>query len=122
MIEPTTSPSLVSGTLATPASPAYRAKAAEAAEKFEAHFIAQVFKQMRQATREMSDDDGSFAKHGNDDMLAIADNMVADTLAHRRAFGIADILLRQLLPVKESAPAVASSVGETLSEKTPSQR
>lgn len=90
-------------------SPEYRAKAQEAAEKFEAHFIAQVFKQMRRTTREMSADDGAFASRANQDMLEVADTLVADSLAHQRAFGIADILLRQLLPpLKETAPAVAS--------------
>lgn len=89
--------------------PEYRAKAQEAAEKFEAHFIAQVFKQMRRTTREISADEGAFATRANEDMLEVADTLVADSMAHQRAFGIADILLRQLLPsLKESAPAVAS--------------
>jgi peptidoglycan hydrolase FlgJ len=99
-------------TIGSPASdgiaPEYRAKAQEAAEKFEAHFVAQVFKQMRRTTREMSDDDGAFATRANDDMLEVADTLVADSIAHQRAFGIADILLRQLLPLKEHSPAVAS--------------
>ena len=98
-------------------SPEYRAKAAEAAEKFEAHFIAQVFRQMRRITREMSDDEGAFATHANEDMLDVADVMVADSIAHRRAFGIADILLRQLLPVKETTPAAASLKEESQPER-----
>jgi flagellar protein FlgJ len=89
--------------------PEYRAKAQEAAEKFEAHFIAQVFRQMRRTTREMSSDEGAFATRANEDMLEVADTLVADSIAHQRAFGIADILLRQLLPpLKEPAPPVAS--------------
>lgn len=79
--------------------PEYRAKAAAAAEKFEAHFIAQVLKQMRRSVRDLNDtDERSFASRVNDDLLEVADTYVADALAHQRAFGIADLILRQLLP------------------------
>jgi len=89
--------------------PEYRAKAAAAAEKFEAHFIAQVLKQMRRSVRDLNDaDDRSFASRANDDLLEVADTYVADALARQRAFGIADLMLRQLLPnagLASTAPA-----------------
>jgi Rod binding domain-containing protein len=42
-------------------------------------------------------------------MLDMADNMVADQMAGRRAFGVADAILRQLLPAPGPAPAPAGS-------------
>ena len=80
----------------------YRAKATEAAIKFESFFIAQTLHKMRDATKAMADDDSIYKDSINSDMLDLADNLVADQLAGRRAFGIADAILRQLLP---SAPA-----------------
>jgi peptidoglycan hydrolase FlgJ len=84
--------------------PAYRTKVANAAEKFEGFFIEQILQQMRRSMREIDPDDGENAKRGENDMLAMADSMLADTLSHRRAFGIADAILRQLLPAR-SPPA-----------------
>jgi len=40
----------------------------------------------------------------------MADNLVADQIAGRRAFGVADAILRQLLP-QPSAPLPASAGG-----------
>ncbi|HEY8507742.1 MAG TPA: hypothetical protein VIL32_05245 [Steroidobacteraceae bacterium] len=96
---------------ADPGSADYRAKAVEAAEKFEAYFVAQMLQQMRRISRQLSDDEGSFSARANQDMLDMADMMVADTLARQRAFGIADIILRQILQqpeLKETASPVAS--------------
>jgi peptidoglycan hydrolase FlgJ len=76
----------------------FRAKAAQAAEKFEAFFIAQMLKQMRSATRELADEDSIYKDRINQDMLALADGKLADVMAGQRAFGIADAILRQLLP------------------------
>jgi len=87
-------------------SPEYRAAAGTAAEKFEAYFIAQMLQQMRRTTRALAEDDGSFSSRANQDMLDMADTLVADALARQRAFGIADVILRQLLPPEPaSAPA-----------------
>jgi len=76
----------------------YQAKATEAAVKFESFFIAQTLHKMRDATKAMADDDSIYKDSINSDMLDMADNMVADQLAGRRAFGIADAILRQLAP------------------------
>lgn len=76
----------------------YRAKVHDAAEKFEGFFIAQMLRQMRQATREMAGEDSVYGSRVNQDMLDMADTKLADSLAGQRAFGIADAIVRQLLP------------------------
>lgn len=75
-----------------------KAQATDAAIKFEAFFIKQMLTQMRSGARALADEDSAENKHVNQDMLDIADGMVADALAKRRAFGIADLLLKQVLP------------------------
>lgn len=82
----------------------YRAKATEAAVKFESFFIAQSLHKMREATKAMAADDSIYKSSINSDMMDMADNMVADQLAGRRAFGVADAILRQLLPPAEASP------------------
>ena len=96
-----------------PAAPdaAYAAKATEAAVKFESFFIGQMLHKMRESTRAISERDKQ-EDAVNSDMLDLADNLVADQLAQRHAFGIADSLLRQLLPqgpapAQNSAPATS---------------
>lgn len=78
--------------------PAFRAKATEAAVKFESFFIGHMLHQMRSGTRVLADEDSALNNKVNQDMLDMADNLVADQLAGRRAFGVADVILRQLLP------------------------
>src|SRR5262249_13818607 len=67
------------------ADPAYRAKATEAAVKFESFFISHMMHQMRSGARALGADD---AQHDsvNSDMLDMADTLVAEQLAGRRAF------------------------------------
>ncbi|MBX5461028.1 MAG: rod-binding protein [Steroidobacteraceae bacterium] len=113
-------PAIRAATNADPSSPEYRAKALEAAEKFEAYFVAQMLQQMRRITRQLSGDEGSFSARANEDMLDMADLRVADTLARQRAFGIADIILRQVLPqpaLKETASPVASPLTSPVSAR-----
>lgn len=86
--------------------PAYRAKATEAAVKFESFFIGHLLHQMRDGTRALAADDSPSKSSINNDMLDMADNLVADQLAGKRAFGVADAILRQLLPPAPAAPAV----------------
>jgi flagellar protein FlgJ len=93
----------------------FRAKATEAAVKFESFFIAQSLHKMREATKAMADDDSIYTSSINSDMLDMADNMVADQLAGRRAFGVADAILRQLLPPEQPSPQENS----VLSKKNP---
>jgi len=89
--------------------PAYRAKVTEAAVKFESFFISHMLHQMRSGTRELSSEDSVFKNKVNQDMLDMADNLVADQMAGRRAFGVADVILRQLLP----APAPVAAPPKT---------
>lgn len=100
--------------------PVLRAKAVDAAEKFEAFFIAQNLKAMRRSTQALASEDSPFNNKINQDMLDMADNQVADSLARQRAFGIADVILRQLLP----APAVLKQTPAAVAfhEKTPTVR
>jgi peptidoglycan hydrolase FlgJ len=78
--------------------PALRARAVAAAEKFEAFFIAEMLKQMRRSSSELAADDSPFKNKVNQDMLDLTDTLMGDSLAGQRAFGIADAILRQLLP------------------------
>jgi flagellar protein FlgJ len=90
--------------------PAYRAKATEAAVKFESFFIGHMLHQMRDGVRAMAADDSPSKDRINQDMLDMADNLVADQMAGKRAFGVADAILRQLLPpAQASATAPLSS-------------
>ena len=88
-----------------------RAQATEAAVKFEAFFIKQMISQMRAGTRALAYEDSPERQRVNQDMLDLADGMVADSLAQQRAFGIADLMLRQVLPAAglSSAPAGSPS-------------
>jgi flagellar protein FlgJ len=78
--------------------PAYVAKATKAAVEFESFFISHMLRQMRSSTREMAGADSVFKDPVNSDMQDMADNMLAGQMAGQRAFGIADAILRQLLP------------------------
>lgn len=88
--------------------PGYRHKVEQAAEKFEAMFIAQMLREMRKVTREISSADSVFKNNVDSDMLEVADGAVADSLARQRSFGIANAILHQLLPA-QGAATVASS-------------
>ena len=77
-----------------------------AAVKFESFFVAQMMKQMRQATAALADPGSAINQRVNDSTLALAEQAVADGLAGQRAFGIADVLVRQMLP---AAPASTCS-------------
>ncbi|HWJ93191.1 MAG TPA: rod-binding protein [Telluria sp.] len=78
--------------------PAYVAKATRAAVEFESFFISHMLHQMRSTTREMAPEDSALRDKVNGDMLDMADDLVAGKMAGQRAFGIADAILRQLLP------------------------
>ncbi len=82
----------------------HRRKVEEAAEQFEAFFISHMLEQMRQSTRAMSSEDSVFNNRVNQDMMDLADTQLAQTLSKQRAFGIADAILRQLLPASPTAP------------------
>ncbi|MBA5688838.1 hypothetical protein [Rugamonas apoptosis] len=87
----------------------YRAKATAAAIKFESFFIGHMLHQMREGTRAMAGEEGAHKDSINGDMLDMADNLVADKMAGQRAFGIADAILRQLLPPAPTVTAAATA-------------
>ena len=89
-------------TVAPAVDDAYRKKAEQAAVKFESFFIGHMLKQMRSSTKELAAEDSIYKDSINSDMLDMADGLVADQLAGQRAFGVADAILRQLMP----APAM----------------
>lgn len=68
----------------------------QAAVKFEAFFVAQMMEQMRKATAALADKDSALNDQVNQAPLAMADNAVADALSAQGAFGIADVLVRQM--------------------------
>ncbi|MDQ1832921.1 rod-binding protein [Massilia scottii] len=84
--------------VAPAADPVFVAKATKAAIEFESFFIGNMLQQMRSGTRAMADDDSVFKDPVNRDMQDMADNMMAGQMAQQRAFGVADAILRQLLP------------------------
>jgi peptidoglycan hydrolase FlgJ len=108
-----TLPQVVAPAETDPAAAAYKKKASEAAVKFESFFIGHMLKQMRSTTKELAGEDSIYKSSINSDMLDMADNMVADQMANQRAFGIADAILRQLLPAAPAAaaPATPASTG-----------
>jgi flagellar protein FlgJ len=79
---------------------AYLAKATKAAVEFESFFISQMLKDMRATTREMADEDSVFKDKVNQDMQDMADGILSKQMAGQRAFGVADAILRQLVPAK----------------------
>ncbi|QJD93629.1 hypothetical protein HH213_28225 [Duganella dendranthematis] len=101
--------------------PAYRAKATEAAVKFESFFIGHMLHQMRDGTRALAADDSPSKDRINQDMLDMADNLVADQLAGKRAFGVADAILRQLLPAAPAVPATTVAVNNSSAKVSESQ-
>lgn len=79
-----------------PAASPLQAKAGKAAEKFEAFFINDMLRQMRRNARQVGGEEGR--DRTGDDMLELAHGMVADVLAGQHAFGVANLILRQVLP------------------------
>ncbi|MDK6079852.1 rod-binding protein [Massilia varians] len=78
--------------------PVYVAKATKAAVEFERFFISHMLKEMRSSTRAMAAEDSVFNNRVNQDMQDMADDLLAGNMAGNRAFGIADAILRQLVP------------------------
>jgi flagellar protein FlgJ len=84
-----------------------RTRIKAAAEKFEGFFIGQLLREMRRSTREMAGEDSVYRNTLDEDMLDIADVALGDSLASQHAFGVADAILRQLLPADGAAGAAA---------------
>ncbi|RCW70468.1 flagellar biosynthesis protein FlgJ [Pseudorhodoferax soli] len=83
---------------------AVRARIEDAALKFEGMFIQQMLKTMRQGSGALAGENGFLRQDPDDPLLGFADQLMADQLAGQRAFGIADMLLRQLYPSAPAAP------------------
>ena len=81
------------------------ARLRQAAVKFEAFFVAQMMEQMRKATAALADKDSALNDQVNQAPLAMADNAVADALSAQGAFGIADVLVRQMAGNLQQASA-----------------
>ncbi|AOJ06008.1 peptidoglycan hydrolase [Burkholderia mayonis] len=96
-----------------PADAAERRKAVGAAEQFEALFIAQLIREMRKSIREISPEGSLLRDPVNGGLTDFVDAAVTQSLASRRAFGIADFILRQIapdaLPDRAAARAGAST-------------
>src|SRR5471032_2882621 len=88
-----------------PTDPAFRARATEAALKFESYFIGSLLHKMRSATAALADPSSPLKNPVNSDMLDLTNNLVADQLASQRSFGIANTILRQILPPPPLPPA-----------------
>ena len=86
--------------VAPAADPAYTAKATKAAIDFESFFISNMLHQMRETTRDIAPDDSPAKDPVNSDMIDMADKLLSGHMAGQRAFGVADAILRQLIPAK----------------------
>jgi flagellar protein FlgJ len=87
-----------------PATQALTAKVTKAAIDFESFFISNMLHQMRETTRTIAPDDSPYKDKVNQDMQDMADNILSGSIANQRAFGVADSILRQMLPTPSSAP------------------
>jgi flagellar protein FlgJ len=105
--------------VAPAADPVFVAKATKAAIDFESFFIGNMLQQMRNGTRAMADDDSVFKDPVNRDMQDMADSMMAGQMAQQRAFGVADAILRQLLPA--AAPATPAAPAALAARPEPGQ-
>ena len=96
-----------------------KAQATDAAVKFEAFFIKQMLSQRRAGARVLADEDSAQNKRVNQDMMELADGFVAASLAQQRAFGIADMMLKQVLPAAGLSPAPGASPSSREKGSTP---
>jgi flagellar protein FlgJ len=87
-----------------PATQALTAKVTKAAIDFESFFISNMLHQMRETTRTIAPDDSPYKDKVNQDMQDMADNILSGSIANQRAFGIADSILRQMLPAPTPTP------------------
>jgi flagellar protein FlgJ len=83
-----------------PGSPdrAYVKQATKAAVEFESFFIQNMLHQMRESAKTLAPEDSPTKDPVNSDMIDMADKLLAGHMAGQRAFGVADAILKQLLP------------------------
>lgn len=77
---------------------AYVKQATKAAVELESFFISHMLQQMRESARTLAPEDSAAKDPVNSDMLDMADKLLAGHMAGQRAFGVADAILKQLLP------------------------
>ena len=105
-------PGATNGAAATAAAAtdrSFESRARAAADKFEGFFIGQMLRQMRSGASAFADEGSAARDPLNADMLSLADGLLADSLAGRHAFGIADAILRQLLPTAKQGALIERS-------------
>ena len=78
--------------------PEYVKKATKAAVEFESFFIQNMLHQMRESAKTLAPEDSPMKDPVNSDMLEMADKLLSGHMAGQRAFGVADAILKQLLP------------------------
>jgi flagellar protein FlgJ len=78
--------------------PAYVKQATKAAVEFESFFIQNMLHQMRESAKTLAPEDSPTKDPVNSDMLDMADKLLSGHMAGQRAFGVADAILKQLLP------------------------
>jgi flagellar protein FlgJ len=76
----------------------YVKKATKAAVDFESFFIQNMLHQMRESAKTLAPDDSPAKDPVNSDMIDMADKLLSGHMAGQRAFGVADAILKQLLP------------------------
>ena len=79
-------------------SPEYVKKATKAAVDFESFFIQNMLHQMRESAKTLAPEDSPMKDPVNSDMIDMADKLLSGHMAGQRAFGVADAILKQLLP------------------------
>jgi len=78
--------------------PAYVKQATKAAVEFESFFIQNMLHQMRESAKTLAPEDSPTRDPVNSDMIDMADKLLSGHMAGQRAFGVADAILKQLLP------------------------
>jgi flagellar protein FlgJ len=76
----------------------YVKKVTRAAVDFESFFIQNMLHQMRESAKTLAPDDSPAKDPVNSDMIDMADKLLSGHMAGQRAFGVADAILKQLLP------------------------
>jgi len=80
----------------------HEAQIKQVAVQFEGMFIAQMLGEMRKVAEQLKAGNG-FDDRSGDAMLEHAHRIVADSIAHTHAFGIADTLIAQLQHIRGDA-------------------
>ena len=105
MIDRVASPA---ATTPDPATPARKAELAKAAQAFEAVFLRQMIGSMRHAT--LADD--AFGSSASNPFRDMQDARLAESMAEKSAFGIAEMLLKQFDAAVPKATSTSGAKAE----------